>query len=366
MRIAIIHELPPGGARRAVNEISLRLKKRHIVDLFLIDENSNRKEFKYFNRVNFFKFIPMSWKGKNWIVRIYKDSLELVWLFLLHRKISSKINSGKYDIAFVHGSKYTEAPFLLRLLQIPSFFYCHNPHNRKVYELIFSNNDLDIVRKKYEKINLFVRKIIDVKNIKRATYIISNSVYTQLNVYKTYGIASEVYYLGVDDSFFTIKEDKKDIDILFIGSYHPVDGYQYLEQALKNMKIKLKTKVVAIEDGWIDQEKEIRDLYQRSKIFVALAENEPFGLSVLEAMACGIPVIAFDEGGYKETVMHNKTGYLISKNPEELAEKITFLLSHPSLLSKMGKESRKIIEKNWSWDKRVKDLENMFLDVVKK
>lgn len=366
MKIAVFHELPPGGARKAVNEISKRLKKRQRLDLFVVDERFPEEEQNYFSSVNYFKFISMPWKGKNWTARIYKDSFELLKLYLLHRKISKKINSGKYDLVFVHGSKYTETPFLLRFLQIPSVYYCHNPYYRKGYEIIFDNPDLNWIRKVYERLNILIRKFIDGKNIKRATYALSNSKYTQLQVYKTYGIASEVYYLGVNEKLFNYVEKEKDIDILFIGSYHPVDGLQFLKNALKNIKIKLKVKLILFENKWINDDREMSSLYQRSKIFVALAQNEPFGLSALEAMSCGVPVIALDEGGYRETVINNKTGYLIPKNSLQLSKKIERLLSDKSLRQKMGHEGRVEIEKNWSWDLKVKNLKNMFADVISK
>lgn len=366
MKIAVFHELPPGGARKAVNEISKRLKKRHRLDLFVVDERFPEGEQSYFSNVNYFKFIPVPWKGKNWLARIYKDSFELLNLYILHRKISKKINSGKYDLVFVHGSKYTEAPFLLRLLKIRSIFYCHNPYYRKGYESVFSNSNLDWLRRIYEHLSNTVRKFIDKKNIKRATYILANSKYTQLQVYNTYGIASELCYLGVDEKLFNYSKKEKDIDILFIGSYHPVDGLQYLEDALKNIKNKPRAKLLLFENEWINDDRKMRSLYQGSKIFVALGQNEPFGLSVLEAMSSNIPVIAFDEGGYREMVINNKTGYLIDKNPLQLSKKIDYLLSNKVLRQKMGSEARSEIEKNWSWDLRVKELENMFLDIVSK
>lgn len=366
MKIAVFHELPSGGARKAVNEISKRLKKRHQLDLFVVDERFSEGEQSYFSNINYFKFIPMPWRGKNWQVRIYKDSLELLKLYILHRKISKKINSGGYDLVFVHGSKYTEAPFLLRLLRIPSIFYCHNPYYRKGYESVFDNFNSSWIRRAYEYLNNTVRKFVDRKNIKRATYVLANSKYTQLQVYNTYGIASEVYYLGIDEKLFNYSKKEKDIDILFIGSYHPVDGLQYLKGALKNITNKLRVKLLLFENEWINDDKKMCSLYQRSKIFVALGQNEPFGLAVLEAMSSNIPVIAFDEGGYRETVVNNKTGYLIDKNSLQLSKKIAYLLSNKALRQKMGNEARREIEKNWSWDLRVNELENMLLDVISK
>ncbi len=58
-------------------------------------------------------------------------------------------------------------------------------------------------------------------------------------------------------------------------------------------------------------ESELAELYGGARGFVALARDEDFGMSVVEAMSYGVPVLAFNGGGYKETVIPGKTGVLI-------------------------------------------------------
>lgn len=53
---------------------------------------------------------------------------------------------------------------------------------------------------------------------------------------------------------------------------------------------------------------ELKDLYQNATAFLALAKDEDFGMTVVEAMAAGTPVIAYKSGGYLETVVEGKTG----------------------------------------------------------
>jgi glycosyltransferase involved in cell wall biosynthesis len=55
----------------------------------------------------------------------------------------------------------------------------------------------------------------------------------------------------------------------------------------------------------------LRNLYGGAKAFVALAENEDFGITPVEAMAAGTPVLAFEGGGYRETVIDGVTGLFI-------------------------------------------------------
>lgn len=70
-------------------------------------------------------------------------------------------------------------------------------------------------------------------------------------------------------------------------------------------------------------ESELAKLYAEAKAFVALATDEDFGITPVEAMACGTPVIAYHGGGFKETVIEGKTGLFVhSHDTDELVDAI--------------------------------------------
>ncbi len=363
MKIAVFHELHAGGARSSVNELGKYLKKRHEIDLYIVDEKLNEKERIFFNTVNFYQFIPKKWTGGDWKARLYKDSIELYKLSRLHKKISSDILKKQYDILFVNASKYIESPFLLKFPNTKKIFYLHDPHYRILYEnALIKKERVDVFRQLYEKLNRTIRKVIDRQNLNGADIFLANSKFTQKMFKKTYKKESIVAYLGVDTIFFSPINTKKEWDILYVGSREPVDDYALLEDAGKYMKKKPNIKTVFYEDEWISKEK-IRELYRRSKIVLALGVNEPFGLIPLEAMACGTPVIAIDEGGYKETVINGQTGYLVPRDPKILSEKIEFLLSHEKHRLTMADNSRNNIVKHWTWEKSINNLEKILQSV---
>ncbi|GEM_PF-842336 len=360
MKIAIFHELHNGGARRAVNEFAKRLKEQHEVDLYIVGEVEEKAEKKFFNKIFFYKFISKKWSGGNWKIRLYKDTIELYRLRRLHQKIASDVNKKKYDLAFVHPSRYTQAPFILRFLKTKKIYYCEEVL-RMAYEPEFQiNKNIGHAKYFYEKIIRYLRKGIDKKNISCADLLIANSKNTQANIKKAYGIDSTVGLLGVDADFFKPEKSKKDIDVLYIGAKDQVDGYDLLKNALKLIPEKLSVKYHVTGEGWMS-EKELKGLYNRAKIVVCLAKSEPFGLIPLEAAACGVPVVALNSGGYRETVIEGKTGFLVEGTPN-LKQKIRLLLSDKKLRMKIGKAARHEAISNWTWDKATKRIEQVLLN----
>lgn len=364
MRIAFFHELHQGGARRSVSEFAKYLKRKHTVDLYTIDSIYNDKEEKNFTNIYFYQFKDRTWKGKDWKTRIYKDTIELIHLYFLHKKIGKKINNAQYDVIFVEPSRFTQAPFILRFLRGTTIYYCQESL-RMVYEEIFSiPKNLDIFRFLYERLNRFIRKFVDLYNISAAHIVFANSHYTKQNIKRIYNRSADVLHMGVDVEVFRPKQVKKDIDILFVGAYEVSGGHDLFKKAVFSIVPVPTIKILASEKQWITDDMKLRDLYCRSKAVVALSYNEPFGLIPLEVMACGVPVIAVDDGGYRETILDGKTGYLVKRDHEAIAQKIGYLLAHPLTLNKLGKCARDYVVENWTWEKSSKSLEKKLYRIV--
>jgi len=90
--------------------------------------------------------------------------------------------------------------------------------------------------------------------------------------------------------------------------------------------------------------------YSASDIFITTPWYEPFGITPLEAMACGTPVIGSDVGGIKYSVANNETGFLVPpNNPEALAEKIDLLLDDEVLLESMKRNAIDRVNTYFTW-----------------
>ncbi len=85
--------------------------------------------------------------------------------------------------------------------------------------------------------------------------------------------------------------------------------------------------------------------YSAADLFVIPSLQETFGLSGLEAMACGTPVVGFAAGGITDYVRPGETGLLakVGDSPD-LAAKIQWMLDHPGDREQMGKQARSMVE----------------------
>jgi glycosyltransferase involved in cell wall biosynthesis len=94
--------------------------------------------------------------------------------------------------------------------------------------------------------------------------------------------------------------------------------------------------------------------------------RDPFPLVPLEMMAAGLPVIAFDYGGPREAIIDGQTGFLVENmRPEKLAEKIEFFLDNRSEIERMGRAAREHVEKNFTWEKHIEQLIEIYKGIVK-
>jgi glycosyltransferase involved in cell wall biosynthesis len=98
----------------------------------------------------------------------------------------------------------------------------------------------------------------------------------------------------------------------------------------------------------------VPEWYERMDIFVALSRMESFGVSVLEASACGLPVVVSDAGGLPEVVRDGVSGFVVPKEGvEEAASAIAALSLDDDLRREMGRSGRHLVAENYSWEMSV-------------
>lgn len=358
MKIAVFHNLPPGGAKRVVYEQVKGLLARHSVDLYQL--SGSRPDFLDFRRLGcpvFSYDFSLTSHLPGPLARIHSDFKNFFMLDQFHRRLAADINSKGYDVILVHPDRYTQAPFLLKYLRPPGIYYCEELLRLGYEPELAISPGLSLPHRIYELATRRIRVSIDCSNARRAAHILTNSRYIKSRIAHAYNCDSVVCYPGVDPSVFSPQPMPKIKQFLFIGHPAPINGSDLIEQ-LHSPYVKIidfTSTSHPLSDNDLARE------YSVSLAVLCPSRHEPFGLAPLEAMACGTPVLAVNEGGYPETVVDGRTGWLLPRNAHAFADKMDYLLTHPRVVSRLAAAGRQQVISRWTWDRHVRQLEQFLI-----
>jgi glycosyltransferase involved in cell wall biosynthesis len=180
---------------------------------------------------------------------------------------------------------------------------------------------------------------------------------------------------GVDFDKIGTKNANLETDenlLVFVGRIDSIKGIYNLVQAMKKVKPSIRLVMIGDSFGRKSFEKHIftEGVSDRITLTGALPNNEVFewirksyalilpsfhetqGIVLLEANACGKPVLASDVGGVKEVVQHNENGFLFNPhNIDSIANSINALFDMPKKAQQMGEFGRDLVKKHYKWDK---------------
>lgn len=156
-----------------------------------------------------------------------------------------------------------------------------------------------------------------------------------------------------------IKEEHPEVKLHIVGEGD-------LEQNLKDLANKLGIGDKVIFHGYLPNEN-LAKMYRKSSVLVLPSVcKEMFGLTLIEAMSQGTPIITTNIGGQAELVENGVNGLLVNpRDPGDLAEKISNILDNPELGREMGERGRKIVEENHTPEKHLKRLIEIYESVIR-
>lgn len=158
----------------------------------------------------------------------------------------------------------------------------------------------------YATIVGFFMRQYDFEAAQRVNHFIANSRETARRIKKFYRRDSTVIYPPID--LPKIPKVKKEQYYLFVSRPVGGKGLELAVAATKELGVQLK--VVGTRGGTHVSDTQLAKLYAGAKAFLALATDEDFGMTPVEAMSMGTPVIGYRGGGYTESIIDGKTGIL--------------------------------------------------------
>ncbi len=390
MRIALFENLPTGGAKRALHDFAAGLYRfGHTMDLFTLSTAAHDylPIDEFVSNKNIYDFIP----GKHryfYIENAFIKMRDLDLLDTLCRQIATDMNSGDYDLAFVHHCLIARSPLVLPYLNMPSVYYCQEPSRRHYEPQLpdeqWSDRGLKLAVKTaawnmyYNK-----QKRFEESAARKADLLLVNSLYSQSAIKKAYGIEGRVSLLSVDVEKFKPLGFQREKLILTVGRLDPKKGHLFLIESLSKVKninqyrfmiisdsgnksvkkhlVELaRNKGVTLEIRVGIDEAQLVECYNRACLFVYAPALEPFGLVPLEAAACGLPSVGVAEGGVKETITDGETGLLTRRDTDEFAAAVTKLLDSPDLRDRLGRQALDNTIKKWNPDVSLENLISNF------
>ncbi|MCF0055042.1 glycosyltransferase family 1 protein [Dyadobacter sp. CY356] len=112
---------------------------------------------------------------------------------------------------------------------------------------------------------------------------------------------------------------------------------------------------------------QLKFYYQAADFFITTPWYEPFGITPLEAMACGTPVIGANVGGIKYTVAHKQTGFLVPPDdPRALADAVREGISCPDQYRLLCKNALKRVNEYFTWESVADDMSRLYAQVAQR
>jgi glycosyltransferase involved in cell wall biosynthesis len=222
------------------------------------------------------------------------------------------------------------------------------------------------------RVDLLLRRLLDWLAVRRAAQLVANSRYTAGRLWQLYRReADAVVYPGVDLSLFRPSDGGDAMYAITVGRLSPEKGLDRLLELWRDVpdlplhvvgggppEVMRELRSIApsgvVFRGHLTSA-ELADAYRGAAVAVFAPYGEEFGLAPLEAMASGIPVVAWRDGGLVETVVEAETGYLV-QDAVTLRQRVRLLVHDPERRHAFGQAARRRAE-HFSWQQTALGIE---------
>src|ERR1700737_2118234 len=274
MKIAVYHNQPSGGARRALHGFLRELSRRHHLDVFTLtsadqvmlhdeDVATSVTRLPYEQRPSVRMGLYLN-DLRRWQNR---EELERV-----NAAIAQRIDGGGYDAVLVDACRFTRAPFILKYLRTPSAYYCHDGPLRNDERPVPARSFYDRARRLWH--GPFERRLQrqlrrdELALMSAASTILTNSQYTRAGLADSCELAATVCSPGVDLPHL-VRRTEGDY-VLSVGALEPHKGFDLVIDALGKLPLPRPPLHIVANDGNPDVRSRLEKQAARLGIQVAI------------------------------------------------------------------------------------------------
>lgn len=270
--------------------------------------------------------------------------------------------------------------------RLPTLYYCWEPPRVLYQDRKAVLSRVGILRLPLT-VFLAIYRRLDRRMVVAMAAVVTSSPFAARQIESVYGRPAHVITLGVDrgrlDQFkrrrgggppvlLTVNylHPRKRVDLIIDAvallcrdsspEAGPLPRLRVVGDGPERASLEARARKLGIEDnveflGFLPDD-DLPRYYWGATCYVHAAVEESFGLSVIEAAYCALPVVAVDEGGVKDTVVDGVTGFRVPATGAGLAQGIEKVLAMPDRGGGLGAAGRQMVDTRYQWRRGVEDL----------
>lgn len=242
-----------------------------------------------------------------------------------------------------------------------------------------------------EGISPFKRKVfsqIEKRIAKKTDYIITVSHYDE-KLAKVFKIEPrfelQTVHNGINDFYEENIRSSDEIKVVMVARFQTPKRQDLLLHAFSKLP-NSTSKIIFIGDGekcgevmmlakvlnlerrveFLGARKDVPRLLADANVFVLISEFEGLPISIIEAMASGIPVIASDVGGVSELIKHGENGFIVNNDELEISKYLKLLTENHKMRREMGEKARELYLENFQFKKTYWETLSIYENVIEK
>jgi glycosyltransferase involved in cell wall biosynthesis len=392
VRIAVWHNLPSGGGKRALHDqIRALVARGHTVEVWC--PSTADAAYLPTDDVAPHHVHPLRWQdvhagsglveAARWAAGGWRRNLAALERHC--RVCAAEIDGAGFDVLLAHSSAFLAVAPIARFVRCPRVLYLQEP-TRVLYEAMpawpwvrtplspaLLARPRELVWRIGERVRIRYLEALareEAANVAAYQRVLANSLFSRESMLRAYGVSARVCYLGVDTGRFVDRGLERADAVVGVGSFTPAKNVEFVVRAvgriapprprlvwignastpgyLERLRALAASLGVELDARTLVTEEALVEALNRASVMAYAPRLEPFGYVPLEAGACGLPVVAVAEGGVRETVVDGVTGLLVDGDEGEMARAIDRLRRDPALRRELARNGARAVAERWS------------------